>query len=224
MTAIANPRSTSASMGDVVVVRTGTANLASVLNGLGRVGVHPRLSEDPQDVITASHVVLPGVGAFAAAMDRLTELQMVGPLAERIRAGRPTLCICLGLQLLAESSAESPGCRGLAVIEGQVTRLPDAVRVPQIGWNRIEPLPGCRVLSSGFAYFANTYRLSQPPVGWHAAIADHGGPLVAAIERGSVLACQFHPELSGPFGQSLLRRWLDPPAAPTPDLGGQGSC
>ncbi|MBM4394407.1 MAG: imidazole glycerol phosphate synthase subunit HisH [Deltaproteobacteria bacterium] len=192
----------------VVIVRTGTANLASVVAGLARAGAAARLTEDPAEVASAPRLVLPGVGALGAAMERLDALGLSGPLADRVRAGRPTLAVCLGLQLLAERSDESPGVPALGVVPGNATRFSGPVRVPQLGWNRVVPGPGCRLLEEGFAYFANSYRLEAPPPGWSAALADHGGPFVAAMERGPVLACQFHPELSGAWGLSLLRRWL----------------
>jgi len=133
----------------------------------------------------------------------------VQALAERVRQGAPTLAICLGLQLLCEDSEESPGEAGLGVVGGTVSRFPDGLKVPQLGWNRIEPDPACRLLRPAHVYFANSYRLPAAPSGWDAARADYGGPFVAALERGAVLACQFHPELSGPEGLALLRRWLD---------------
>lgn len=193
----------------VVVVPTGTANLASVLVGLRRAGARPRVSCDPREVAEAGRVVLPGVGTLAAAADQIGRSGLEQPLAERVRLGRPLLAICLGLQLLCEHSDESPGFAGLGVVPGRVTRFPAGVRVPQLGWNRIEPGPGCDLLEPGYVYFANSYRLERVPAGWVAATADYGGPFVAALERGPVLACQFHPELSGNFGLGLLRRWLD---------------
>jgi imidazole glycerol phosphate synthase glutamine amidotransferase subunit len=180
---------------EVVLVRTGTANLASVAAALGRAGCAVRLTESPDEAGSAARLVLPGVGAF-------------GAVAERLRAGRPTLAVCLGLQLLAEASDESPGAHGLGVIKATVTALPEGVRRPQLGWNRVAAGPGCRLLTDGVAYFANSYKLDAIPDGWCGATTDHGGPFVAALERGAVLACQFHPELSGPWGQALVERWL----------------
>lgn len=193
----------------VHVVRTGVANLASVLAGLGRVGAEPVLTAAAADVRHADRVVLPGVGAFGAAMDELVRLGLVDALRERVQAGRPTLTICLGLQLLARTSEETPGAVGLGVIEGPITRFAGPVRVPQMGWNEVVPEPGSRWLTRGFAYFANTFKLDRLPDGWSGALADHGGPFVAALERGDVLACQFHPELSGPWGAALMQRWTE---------------
>ena len=131
---------------EVTVVRTGSANLASVVAALGRAGRTPGLVDDAGAVARAERLVLPGVGAFGAVMARLVELGLVEALTERIAAGRPTLAICLGLQVLAEGSEESPGVAGLGVVPGRVTRLPGGVVVPQLGWNRVEADPGCRLL------------------------------------------------------------------------------
>ena len=192
---------------DVLVVRTGTANIASVVAGLTRAGASPRVTTDPGDVSSAARVVLPGVGAFGAAMERLGPLGPV--LVDRIRQGRATLAVCVGMQLLCEESEESPGVTGLGLIPARVERFPDSVHVPQLGWNRVVAGPECHLLETGYAYFANSYRIASPPAGWACATAAHGGPFVAAVERGPVLACQFHPELSGAWGLALLRRWVE---------------
>lgn len=178
--------------------------------GLSRAGAVPRLTDDPAEVAAAGHAVLPGVGAFGAAMELLDPTGLGAAVAERLRTGRPTLCVCLGMQLLFRQSEESPGVRGLGVIDGSVGRFSGAggVRVPQLGWNRVEPSAGCRLIEPGHAYFANSFRVTAVPEGWHAATTHHGEPFVSAFERGAVLACQFHPELSGEWGLALLQRWL----------------
>jgi len=194
---------------DVKVVRTGTANVASVLAALGRVGARAEVIEDGTEVERAALLVLPGVGTLDAAMKRLREHALVEPLKQRLAAGRPTLAICLGMQLLCRGSEENPGQPGLAVIDAEATRFPDTVRVPQLGWNRVDPGPGCRLLKPGYAYFANSFRLERVPEGWVGALAGYGGPFVAALEKQGVLACQFHPELSGSWGLGLIRQWLE---------------
>ena len=199
-------------MSRCVVIRTGTANTASVQAGLRRAGADPILSHDPAEIRDAEHVVLPGVGAFAAARDALDADGLAEIIAARITAGRPTLGICLGLQLLAEGSEESAGAVGLGLISGHATRFGADVRVPQLGWNEVSPDDDCALLTPGYAYFANSYRLLETPDGWAAAFTDHGGRFVSAVERGAVLACQFHPELSGAWGLALLRRWLRRPS------------
>lgn len=200
---------------EIVIIRTGVANVASVGAAFERLGCAVRLEDDAAKIAAASHVVLPGVGAFGAGMERLQALGLVQPLIERIGAGRPTLAICLGLQLLANGSDESPGVAGLGIIDAHVKRFSgDDIRIPQLGWNAVAAQPGCKLIEDGHAYFANSYRLDAIPEGWSGALSDHGGPFVAAIERGAVLACQLHPELSGPWGAALLRRW----AAAAPEL------
>jgi imidazole glycerol-phosphate synthase subunit HisH len=193
---------------EVVVVPTGTANLASVRAALDRLGARARLADDPAMIEDAAHVVLPGVGSFGAAIAGLREARLDRVIAARVRAARPTLAMCVGLQVLFEASDESPHATGLAALAGRVGRFPDSVRVPQFGWNRVAPGPGCRFVEPGYAYFANSYRVLDAP-GCAIATAAHGGPFVAALERGGVLACQFHPELSGAYGHALIGRWLD---------------
>jgi imidazole glycerol phosphate synthase glutamine amidotransferase subunit len=192
----------------VAVIKTGTANLASVLAALNRIGAEGYLTEDPALVRKADKVVLPGVGSFGAAMERLNELGLTDVLRERILDLRPTMTICLGMQILCAGSEESPGVPGLDVIHDVPARFTGPSRVPQLGWNQVLPQPGCLLLTPGWAYFANSYRLIAPPVGWNAAMTDYDGLFTAAVERGPVLACQFHPELSGAWGADLIRRWL----------------
>lgn len=194
---------------DVCIVRTGVANMASVMAGLRRAGATPHVSDLPEEVESAEAVVLPGVGAFGAGMGLLGNNGLIPRLQARVRAGRPTLAVCLGLQLLLDGSDESPGVEGLGLVAGRATRFPPTVRVPQMGWNRVEPQDGCELLRPGTAYFANSYRLESAPEGWACARTEHAGPFVSALERGAVLACQFHPELSGRWGLELLGRWLE---------------
>lgn len=197
-------------MNEVWVVRTGTANLASVLAGLDRCGAGVRFVENPLHIELAPRLVLPGVGAFGAAMRGLRERGFDVPLQDRIAQRRPTLCVCLGMQLLFESSDESPGEVGLSCLPGKVGRFGEGVRVPQLGWNLVEPSEGAKfVRKPGYAYFANSFRAQSVPEGWTAARASYDGPFLAAIESDDVLACQFHPELSGAWGHSLLTRWLE---------------
>lgn len=194
---------------EVLVVQTGTANTASVLAGLKRAGARPSLTNDPQRIYGADRVVLPGVGALSAAMTQLRDRGLEEVLRLRIRQDRPTLAICLGLQLLCRQSQESPGTAALGLLDVAVTRFPDTVTVPQMGWNSVQPGAGCRYLRAGYAYFANSYRLIRVPEGWQTSWSDHGGRFVAAVEKGDVVACQFHPELSGSWGHDLLTRWIE---------------
>lgn len=193
---------------EVLVLPTGTANVASVLAAFRRLGAAPRIAQEAEALQHAERVVLPGVGTFGAAMLGLRAAGLDRAIATRVRDRLPTMAMCVGLQVLFEESDESPGTTGLSVIEGRVGRFTEHVRVPQFGWNRIEPEPGCRYLEPGFAYFANSYRVQSAP-GCKVARAEHGEPFVAGLELGDLVACQFHPELSGAFGRDLLARWLE---------------
>ena len=192
---------------EVLIVATGVANTASVAAACRRAGFAPRVSDDAAAVARAERVVLPGVGAFGAARRRLDATGLGDAIAERVRADRPLLAICLGLQLLARRSDESPEAPGLGLLAADVTAFTGEVRVPQLGWNRVTPSAGARWLRPGYAYFANSYRLDRTPADAIGATAEHGAPFVAAIERGALLGCQFHPELSGAWGNDLLARW-----------------
>ncbi len=195
-------------MTDVLILPTGTANLASVEAAFKKLGASTERASDPDAIERAKHVVLPGVGTFGATMVGLETAGFAQRIAARVREGRPTLSMCVGLQVLFEASQESPNAKGLGVIPGEVGRFPVNVSVPQFGWNRIEPEAGCRYLEAGYAYFANSFRIEAAP-DCKTAIAEHGGPFVAAFEREDVVACQFHPELSGAFGLALIRCWLE---------------
>jgi glutamine amidotransferase len=174
-----------------------------------RAMLEPIETDDPDAIANAALCVLPGVGAFAAAMETLRARGIDAALVERVRANRPLLAICLGFQLLLDASEESPGIPGLGVARGVARRFGAGVRVPQIGWNRVTPLAGF-ASPAGWAYFANSYRLIDPPAGWTVAQSDYAGAFVAAMQRagGAILACQFHPELSGLWGAQLISRWI----------------
>ena len=204
----------------VTVVPTGTANLAAVRAALRRLGQEAVIAEDAGAAADADLVVLPGVGAFASGMEALEAGGFDQAVRHRIDRGLPTLAICLGLQLLCDASEEAPGIPGLGCIPGIATRLPPTVRVPQLGWNEVAG--GGDMVRSGVAYYANSYRLVEPPWGWTASYTDYGGRFVAAIERGPVLACQFHPELSGEWGRDLIGRWLVA-SGRTVAVGGSGA-
>lgn len=195
-------------MVEVAIVPTGTANLASVQAAFRRLGAEPHIVQDAATVASASHVMLPGVGASGASLQRLREHGLDRALTRRIRADKPTIAICVGHQLLFEASEESPGVPGLGIVQAAIRRFPEGVRVPQFGWNEVAADDACDLLDSGYAYFANSFRATEAP-GWRVARAEHGGPFVAAMEKGKIIGCQFHPELSGDYGAALLSRFLE---------------
>ncbi len=201
-------------MADVVIVDSGVANLASITSGFARLGAGVAVTRDPTVVRQAPRVVLPGVGAFGAGMGALRAGGLDGAIRDVAASGTPLLGICLGMQLLCEASDETPGVGGLGVIAGGCRRLPADVR------NTVTAPSNARLVTTGVAAFANSYALRDPPPGWTAAWTTHGVRFVAALEHDGVLACQFHPELSGAYGAALLGRWLTgAKAVPTPATG-----
>lgn len=196
-------------MTSVAIIPTGTANMASVKAAFRRLGTTPFEVLDPTQVSNADLIVLPGVGTFGASIEAVDRLGLRDPLRARIDDGRPTLAVCVGMQLLAGVSEESRGARGLGVIQSHVGRFDNGTRVPQLGWNRVEPSPRSRFIDPGWGYFANSFRITDAPPGWTASTTEYGQPFVSTLERESVLALQFHPELSGSWGQAILARWME---------------
>jgi imidazole glycerol-phosphate synthase subunit HisH len=194
---------------EVLIIATGIANVASMMSAFQRLGARPRLTQDPAEVVMGNAVVLPGVGAFGTGMARLRETGLGDAVRERVQSGKALLAVCLGLQLLCRSSEETPGVSGLSLFDATVTRLATSHRIPQLGWNAVEAPKGAEYLRSGYAYFANSYCVREIAGVECVATAEYGHSFVAAFEQGGLLACQFHPELSGQWGAGVLRRWLD---------------
>ena len=198
----------------IAVIDTGSANTRSVETALRRIDLDPVPVTEPDDVLAADRVLLPGVGAFDAAMRQLREQSLVEPLRERLRAGWPTLAVCIGLQLLCTKSEEGAGTEGLGALPAVVGRFSGDVRVPHMGWNRVHAPTDADWIADGHAYFANSYRVAGDAIdaldeeGWSVATCDYDGSFVAAAARDGILACQFHPELSGTWGLDLLRGWI----------------
>ena len=191
----------------VAIVDSGVANLAAVESALTALGVEYSITEDPKAVLEASHAVLPGVGRFSAGLETLCRHGLDEAVREVHERGTPLLAVCLGMQMLGAGSDESPDTPGLGIVSGRFQRLPDSVRVPHLGWNQVSADEGSG-LPSGTAAFANSFYLPEAPSGWDAAWTTHGTTFVSMLARGRTLACQFHPELSGPFGMGLIRDWL----------------
>jgi glutamine amidotransferase len=198
----------------IVVVDYGMGNLASVAKALERSGADVRVTESAAAVRDAAAVVLPGVGAFRDAAARLEQSGLGAAVLERIAAGTPFLGVCLGLQLLFESSAEGGRWPGLGVFAGTVERLQTGLKVPHIGWNELEWAPGGAGMARGLpapaaVYFVHSYAALPADPAIVAASTDYGGQVVAAVARGSVWAMQFHPEKSSLVGLSLLANFVD---------------
>ena len=179
---------------NVVVCAYGAGNVRSVVAAFRRLGADVHVTSRPGDVAGADFAVLPGVGSAASAMEGLRERGLDVALRERVAAGRPTLGICLGLQLALEESEEDGGVDGLGILPGRARRLRDG-RVPRVGWAAIEP-------DGAAFYFAHSYAADTP-----AATARSEG-VVAIAEAGSFVGVQFHPERSGTAGARFLERCL----------------
>jgi imidazole glycerol-phosphate synthase subunit HisH len=195
----------------VTVVDLGLGNLGSVVQALQRAGGEPHLASRARDVARARRIVLPGVAAFGLGMDRAAALGLRGALADALARGAPVLGICLGMQILFEEGEEDGLRKGLGLLPGRVTKLPDGVQVPHIGWQRLQPTGPTPLLEgspSPWAYFANSYRC-EASADVTQAIANHSGVRIAAVVgRGTVHGVQFHPEKSARDGELLLGRFL----------------
>ena len=191
----------------VVLADYGAGNLRSVCSAFARAGAEPVVSVDPDEVLAAPLAVIAGVGHTGSAARGLEERGLADALRERAASGRPLLEICVGLQLLFGESEE--GGRGLGLVAGRVERL-QARRVPHMGWNRLAVRDGSRLLAGldgADVYFAHSYAcVPEEPV--EAASVEHDGPVVAAVERGSLAGVQFHPERSAAPGARLLENAL----------------
>jgi glutamine amidotransferase len=204
----------------IAIVDYGMANLRSVEKALARVDGDPVITSDPDVVADADKVVLPGVGAFCAAMNNLNRSGLREATLHSIRAGRPFLGICLGLQMLFETSSEMGATDGLGVLPGRVVtffedgvpRTPD-LKVPHIGWNGLNLKGSSRLLcgleEGARVYFVHSYFPQPADPGVITATSDHGGEFCCAIEQGNVAATQFHPEKSGAIGLQILRNFVN---------------
>jgi glutamine amidotransferase len=198
----------------VLVVDYGMGNLRSVAKALERVGARVLVSGRPEDVADTEKLVLPGVGAFAAAIAGLRQRGLLGPLRLYLQENRPFLGICLGLQLLFERSHEEGEHEGLGLLRGDVVRfLPDdrALKVPHIGWNQVHLRPGVPLFAGvpqgAYVYFVHSYYV-RPQADVVAAETDYGSPFCSAIWRGHLSATQFHPEKSQKVGLQMLANFV----------------
>lgn len=178
---------------------------------MAHLGAPVVLTTDPGVVRDAVGVVLPGVGHFGACMAALRAAGLADLALEAATSGRPFLGVCIGMQMLFEGSDEAPGVAGLGVLPGRVTRLPGTVKLPQIGWNTLEPVPGSALLAGlpdpAWLYFVHSFA-PETDESVVAAWCDYGRRFPAAVERGNVWATQFHPEKSGDAGLHLLTNFV----------------
>ena len=196
----------------VALLDYGRGNLRSVERALARAGAEVVLAENSAGLKGAGCLVVPGQGSFGDAIQGLKERGLWDPLKKWIAAGNPYLGICLGFQILWESSEEAPGAEGLRLILGKVSKFPaPSLKVPLIGWCEVRPASQAKELFSGgdrFFYHVHSYRPESAPTDWLACETEYGGWFPSGVWKGKVAAFQFHPEKSQDSGISLLQRVL----------------
>lgn len=195
----------------VTLIDYGAGNVTSVARALHQLGAKVTCSHEPDDIAAADCLVLPGVGHCATLINALDSYTLRRPLQEAISRGIPFLGICLGLQALYESSTEAPGLAGLGLLKGHVTRLPDGVKLPHMGWNQVHATRANRLLNAispqAYFYFAHSY--AAPAAGIETVAAcNYGSEFVAVLEQKNIFGVQFHPEKSGAPGRLLLQNFL----------------
>lgn len=210
----------------IAIIDYDAGNLRSVEKALLRLGETPVITRDPGTLLAADKVILPGVGAFGDAMGKLHQYGLVDVIREVVEKGTPFLGICLGMQLLFESSEESPGVEGLGICKGRILRIPDTegLKVPHMGWNSLaygdsDGATGLheatgrlfrRIPEHSYVYFVHSYYLRAENPSIVAASTEYGTHIHAAIEQGNVFGCQFHPEKSGSTGLAILNNFIAP--------------
>ena len=198
----------------IAIIDYGVGNLYSLSHSLAYLGLECQVTRDPRRIQAASRLILPGVGAFGDAMAKLEDAGLTPLIRRKAGEGTPLLGICLGMQLLFGASEEAPEACGLGILAGRSLRFPDGLglKVPHTGWNSITPLKESALLSGVRAgscmYFVHSFFVRCDERADAAAEAFYGSRFDAAVERGNVFGCQFHPEKSGSAGLSILRNFI----------------
>ena len=198
----------------VAIIDYDAGNIKSVEKAMMALGEDVVVTREKEEILTADHVILPGVGAFGDAMEKLHKYQLVEVIREVADKGTPFLGICLGLQLLFESSEESPGVEGLGILRGKIVRLPEdqGLKIPHIGWNSLQ-YPNSGRLFAGlpeesYVYFVHSYYVQAAEPQIVTATTEYAALIHASVEKGNVFACQFHPEKSSDVGMRILKNFL----------------
>ena len=198
----------------IAIIDYDAGNVKSVEKALQFLGQDVVLTRDKEILLSADKVILPGVGAFGNAMEKLEQYGLVEVIHQIVEKGTPFLGICLGLQLMFESSEESPGVEGLGLLKGRIVRIPekDGLKVPQIGWNDLQFPKESRLfkdfVGGEYVYFVHSYYLQAAEERDVAATTEYGVHIHAAVERDNIFACQFHPEKSADVGLKILANFV----------------
>lgn len=198
----------------IAIIDYDAGNLRSVEKALLALGETPVVTRDAETILAADKVILPGVGAFGDAMERLTQYGLVEVIRQVAKRGTPFLGICLGLQLMFESSEESKGAEGLGLLPGKILRIPEAegMKIPHMGWNSLKIRPGSRLFRNvpegAYVYFVHSYYLKADCEEQVAASTEYVTHIHAAVESGNLFACQFHPEKSSDVGLQILKNFI----------------
>lgn len=199
----------------IAIIDYDAGNIKSVEKAIAALGEQAVLTRDPEMILSAEKVILPGVGAFGDAMEKLHGYGLVEVIKKVVEQKKPFLGICLGLQLLFERSDESEGVEGLGILEGEIVRIPEApdLKIPHIGWNSLK-FPHKGRLFNGleedsYVYFVHSYYLKAKDENIVTATTDYSTLIHASVEKDNVFACQFHPEKSSEVGLKILKNFLE---------------
>lgn len=198
----------------VAIIDYDAGNIKSVEKAAALLGHEVTLTRNREEILSADHVILPGVGAFGDAMEKLHGYGLVSVIREVADQGIPFLGICLGLQLMFAGSEEAPGVEGLSLLPGKILRIPDGegIKIPHIGWNSLTfPNPGRLFQGIGegsYVYFVHSYYLQADDPQIVKAVTQYGTTIHASVERDNLFACQFHPEKSSETGLKILQNFL----------------
>lgn len=192
----------------IVIIDYGVGNIRSLYNALKRLGYSVTVSDKIQDINNGKAIILPGVGAFKGAMNNLNRLNLVDTIIENVHKGKPILGICLGMQLLFEKSYEDGESKGLGLLEGEIIRFSNDIKVPHMGWNNLIPGEkssiGNDILEDEYVYFVHSYYLKTPNPKDVVFWTNYGADVPAVVQKDNIIGMQFHPEKSGETGIKLL--------------------
>ena len=197
----------------VGIIDYGVGNLFSLRSSFAAIGVEAFVSGDAAELAKADRLILPGVGAFGDAAQKLRDSGLDAFVKEQAAAGKPLMGICLGMQLLFEKSYEYGEHEGLRLLKGQVVgmsgRLPAELKIPHMGWNALQLTKPAKLLEEGsYVYFVHSFYAENCEASL-AAVTDYGIPITAAVESRNIFGCQFHPEKSGNVGLEILRKFCE---------------